>query len=208
MELDDLKKSWAALDKQLQRAPVADAGRLAELINTHKTHARRSLKSLSGLLRASVIIGIAALLIMGIIALEMPQEIKDAQVRIKTLVVMAFIAITVIVGLWWDIKSYRWIKSIRVDEMPVVEVSRRITTFKRWVKYEVVAICVWAVLFNGLYYWLMGFHNAPALLQALVIATFIVCDAVIIYVLYKKLLYKHLDNINKNIEELKDICTE
>ena len=208
MELDDLKKSWAALDKQLQRAPVADAGRLAELINTHKTHARRSLKSLSGLLRASVIIGIAALLIMGIIALEMPQEIKDAQVRIKTLVVMTFIAITVIVGLWWDIKSYRWIKSIRVDEMPVVEVSRRITTFKRWVKYEVVAICVWAVLFNGLYYWLMGFHNAPALLQALVIATFIACDAVIIYVLYKKLLYKHLDNINKNIEELKDICTE
>lgn len=208
MELDDLKKSWAALDKQLQRAPVADAGRLAELINTHKTHARRSLKSLSGLLRASVIIGIAALLIMGIIALEMPQEIKDAQVRIKTLVVMAFIAITVIVGLWWDIKSYRWIKSIRVDEMPVVEVSRRITTFKRWVKYEVVAICVWAVLFNGLYYWLMGFHNAPALLQALVIAAFIACDAAIIYVLYKKLLYKHLDNINKNIEELKDICTE
>ena len=208
MELDDLKKSWAALDKQLQRAPVADAGRLAELINTHKTHARRSLKSLSGLLRASVIIGIAALLIMGIIALEMPQEIKDAQVRIKTLVVMAFIAITVIVGLWWDIKSYRWIKSIRVDEMPVVEVSRRITTFKRWVKYEVVVICVWAVLFNGLYYWLMGFHNAPALLQALVIAAFIACDAAIIYVLYKKLLYKHLDNINKNIEELKDICTE
>lgn len=208
MELDDLKKSWAALDKQLQRAPVADAGRLAELISTHKTHARRSLKSLSGLLRASVIIGIAALLIMGIIALEMPQEIKDAQVRIKTLVVMTFIAITVIVGLWWDIKSYRWIKSIRVDEMPVVEVSRRITTFKRWVKYEVVAICVWAVLFNGLYYWLMGFHNAPALLQALVIAAFIACDAAIIYVLYKKLLYKHLDNINKNIEELKDICTE
>ena len=208
MELDDLKKSWAALDKQLQRAPVADAGRLAELISTHKTHARRSLKSLSGLLRASVIIGIAALLIMGIIALEMPQEIKDAQVRIKTLVVMTFIAITVIVGLWWDIKSYRWIKSIRVDEMPVVEVSRRITTFKRWVKYEVVAICIWAVLFNGLYYWLMNFYNAPALLQALIIMVFIVCDTLIIYLLYKKVLYKHLDSINKNIEELKDICTE
>ena len=27
-------------------------------------------------------------------------------------------------------------------------------------------------------------------------------------ILYKKVIYKHLDNIKKNIEELKDICTE
>lgn len=208
MELDDLKKSWGALDEQLQKSPVTDAKEIAKLITTYKARTCRSLKSISGLQLASVIAGIVVLLLMGAIAFAGPQETGDAREHIKVLVFMVFIAITILCGLWWDIKAYRWIKAIRVDEMPVVEVSRRVTTFKRWMKYEVIAICIWAVLFNGLYYWLMDFYNSPALLQALIIATFIVCDALIIYLLYKKVLYKHLDNINKNIEELKDICTE
>lgn len=209
MELDELKKSWNALDKHLQKSPVTDAGQLAELITTYRTRASKSLKSISNLQRASIATGVVvALLLMSIIAFAGLQEIENPQVRIKVLVFTAFIAITIIGGLWWDIKVYQWIKNIHVDEMPVVEVSRRITTFKRWTKHEVVAICIWAVLFNGLYYWLMNFYNAPALLQALIIMLFIVCDTLIIYLLYKKVLYKHLDNINKNIEELKDICTE
>ena len=209
MELDELKKSWNALDKHLQKSPVTDARQLAELITTYRTRASKSLKSISNLQRASIAIGIVvALLLMSIIAFAGLQEIENPQVRIKVLVFTAFIAITIIGGLWWDIKVYQWIKNIHVDEMPVVEVSRRITTFKRWTKHEVVAICIWAVLFNGLYYWLMNFYNDPALLQALIIMLFIVCDTLIIYLLYKKVLYKHLDNINKNIEELKDICTE
>ena len=47
-----------------------------------------------------------------------------------------------------------------------------------------------------------------ASVQALLITLFVVFDALIIYILYKKVIYKHLDNIKKNIEELKDICTE
>ena len=208
MELDDLKKSWAALDSQLQKSPMTDTDRLAELIATHKNRTRRSLKRLSGWQLTSVIMGIVALLFLIAIAFEIPKEAQNAQTHIKMMVFTAFIAITIIGGLWWDFKAYRWIKSIRVDEMPVVEVSRRVITFKRWVGREVITICIWALLFNGLYYWLMGFYNAPALLQALIIAVCLVCDALIIYLLYKKVLYKHLNDIDKNIDELKDICTE
>ena len=57
-------------------------------------------------------------------------------------------------------------------------------------------------------YWVMEYHLAPASVQALLITLFVVFDALIIYILYKKVIYKHLDNIKKNIEELKDICTE
>ena len=126
MELDELKKSWNALDKHLQKSPVTDAGQLAELITTYRTRASKSLKSISNLQRASIATGVVvALLLMSIIAFAGLQEIENPQVRIKVLVFTAFIAITIIGGLWWDIKVYQWIKNIHVDEMPVVEVSRQ-----------------------------------------------------------------------------------
>ena len=71
-----------------------------------------------------------------------------------------------------------------------------------------VKLAVKNILFNILNYWVMEYHLAPASVQALLITLFVVFDALIIYILYKKVIYKHLDNIKKNIEELKDICTE
>ena len=110
--------------------------------------------------------------------------------------------------MWWDWKTYRWNKNTRIDEMGVAEVSRRMTTFRQWTRYEVMGISIWIILFNILNYWVMEYHLAPASVQALLITLFVVFDALIIYILYKKVIYKHLDNIKKNIEELKDICTE
>ena len=57
-------------------------------------------------------------------------------------------------------------------------------------------------------YWVMEYHLMSVGVQAILITLFVVFDALIIYILYKKVIYKHLDNIKKNIEELKDICTE
>ena len=54
----------------------------------------------------------------------------------------------------------------------------------------------------------MEYHLAPAGVQVMLITLFVLFDVLIIYILYKKVIYKHLDNIKKNIEELKDICTE
>lgn len=92
--------------------------------------------------------------------------------------------------------------------MSVSEVSRRMTIFRQWTKYEVIAISAWIVLFNALNYWVMEYHLASPGLQAALITLFVVFDALIIYILYKKIIYKHLNNIKTNIEELKDICTE
>ena len=56
--------------------------------------------------------------------------------------------------------------------------------------------------------WIMDYHHKPAGAQVLLIIAFALFDVLIICLFYKKVMYKHLDNINKNIEELKDICTE
>ena len=105
MELDELKKSWNALDAQLQKEPIADEQQIKELIANYKTNTRHSLGRRGFLQRFSLGIGAVGLAI-------------------------------------------------------------------------ILLIC------------------------------YIIWDVILIYFIYKRLIYKHLDNIKKNIEELKDICTE
>ena len=54
----------------------------------------------------------------------------------------------------------------------------------------------------------MGYHLKSIGTQVVIISAFTAIDILIICILYKKGIYQHLDNIKKNIEELKDICTE
>lgn len=41
MELDELKKSWNALNEQLQKEPIADEQQITELIAGYKVHAAK-----------------------------------------------------------------------------------------------------------------------------------------------------------------------
>ena len=150
-------------------------------------------------------VGLAALLLIWLL---LPTFGLNEQLQGKIVALLGFIAISILIGMWWDWKTYRWNKDTRIDEMGVAEATRRMTTFRQWTRYEVMGISIWIILFNILNYWVMEYHLAPASVQALLITLFVVFDALIIYILYKKVIYKHLDNIKKNIEELKDICTE
>ena len=46
MELDELKKSWNRLDKQLQREPMTDEKQIARLVERYKGATGQSLKRL------------------------------------------------------------------------------------------------------------------------------------------------------------------
>ena len=43
MELDELKKSWNALDEQLKKEPIADEKQIAGMIAEYKANARKSI---------------------------------------------------------------------------------------------------------------------------------------------------------------------
>ena len=208
MELDELKKSWNALNEQLQKEPIADEQQITELIAGYKANTRKSLGRLVVIQRFSIGMGAVGLAALLLIWLLLPTFGFNEQLQGKIVALLGFIAISILIGMWWDWKTYRWNKDTRIDEMGVAEVSRRMTTFRQWTRYEVMGISIWIILFNILNYWVMEYHLAPASVQALLITLFVVFDALIIYILYKKVIYKHLDNIKKNIEELKDICTE
>ena len=208
MELDELKKSWNALNEQLQKEPIADEQQITELIAGYKANTRKSLGRLVVIQRFSIGIGTICLATLLLIWLLLPTFGFNEQLQEKIVPFLGFIAISILAGMWWDWKTYRWNKNTHIEEMSVAEVSRRMTTFRQWTKYEVMGISIWIILFNILNYWVMEYHLMSVGVQAILITLFVVCDALIIYILYKKVIYKHLDNIKKNIEELKDICTE
>ena len=67
MELDELKKSWNALNEQLQKEPIADEQQITELIAGYKANTRKSLGRLVVIQRFSIgmgAVGVAALMLI------------------------------------------------------------------------------------------------------------------------------------------------
>ena len=144
----------------------------------------------------------------GVTTEKLAQRMVNEHLQNKIAIFLAFITVTILGGMWWDWKTYLWNKNTLVDEMPVAEVSRRMSTFRYWTHYEVWAVAIWTIVFTALFYWVMDYYMLPLGVQAVLLICYIIWDVILIYFIYKRLIYKHLDNIKKNIEELKDICTE
>ena len=195
MELEELKKSWQTLDKHLQNRDITTEERVTELIACYKHKAERKLGNLMSLQRISLCIGLFILIAIGTICLLLPSLIDNTDTRTKLQVVLIFLAVTLIAG-------------GRVDLLPIAEVSRRIVKLRLWTRQEVAAISLWVLLFGGIYYWAMEFYHLPTLIQAVIIGVFILFEATVIWLLYQHLIYKNLNQIKKDIEDLKDICTE
>lgn len=64
MELDELKKSWNALDEQLKKEPIADEKQIAGMIAEYKANARKSIGRLTGWQRFSIGIGVVGLALL------------------------------------------------------------------------------------------------------------------------------------------------
>nr|WP_302829091.1 hypothetical protein [uncultured Bacteroides sp.] len=209
MELDELKKSWNILDAQLQKEPIADEERIKELIAGYKANTRLSMGRILNFQRFSLIIGVVVILLAITAAIIfLPNIVENEKWVSKLYIICGFMAVSIIGGFWWDWKTYQWNKKTEIDKMSVAEVSRRMAIFRSWTRNEVWAAAIWAVLFTTLFYWVMDYYLLPAMAQIIMISVLTIFDILIIYFIYKKMIYKHLDSINKNIEELKDICTE
>ena len=152
-------------------------------IQGKRTQKHRAPYGLATLLHRYWIVGLALLLVIWLLP-SIFQINEEWQPKINTLVI--FVGISILLGIWWDHKNYRWIRNTKIDEMPVAIVSKRMASFRRWTRYEIIAISVWVIVFNVLNYWVMGYYKASFGVQATLIAFFVLCDIAIIYLLYKK----------------------
>lgn len=201
MELDELKKTWTAMDRHLQDKSVVDENRIAELIANHKKNIENGQQRLSLMLKISLCGG--GVVLVGAVLLTVLGHLST-----NFAVLLAFVIASIVGGLYWDWRTYHWMASARMDEMTVAEASRRMLDFRRRMACEVRIVAVWAVLWSALFYWSSGYYLFPVAKQLLLAALLLLADVLVIYFLYKHMVYQHLDNIKKNIEELKDICIE
>lgn len=208
MELDELKQSWNALDNSLPPHPLTDEKKIAELLEHYRKRTGNSLRNLIGFQRFSLILGGLAMLACIIIGGLISTHIEDKTYQEKAYVLLLFFCSTMVAGIWWDYKTYRWTRMIAVDEMSVAEVSRRMVTFRRWMHYEVWAVCLWALLFDLLYCWCMDLFQYDIWVFIGMMGFLIFFEIIFIALLYYIMIYKHLNSIKRNIEELDDICTE
>lgn len=205
MELDDLKKTWNVLDKQLQKENLLDESQVAELITQHKTGASKGINRIRRWQKLSVAIGICVLLLMVLVVAFSSSLSTFGYLNSKVYALLIFLVFTVIGGMWWDIKTYNMIRKIRVDEMPVVTVIKQINTFKKWMRYELIIVCGWVIIFFALYYWNMGLYHQPFINQLLLISVFLAITFALVFLVYKKLIYNNLEDVRRNLNDLKDL---
>lgn len=201
MELDELKKTWHRLDEQLKEKPLAGEEQIARIVEQCKGQARHSLSCINGFQRWSLW-GAGAVMLVALIAAfihlpEVPAERLD-----KYYVLLAFIALSFIAALVWDFFSYRLVRDIKVDQMPVAEVARRMELFHRRTNREVVGISGWLLLCTGVQYWYYELYLWPATTQLTYVGLILLFDALLVYLLYKHLIYKPMHNAEKNIRRI------
>ena len=95
MELDELKKSWNALDAQLQKEPIADEKQIKELIANYKTNTRHSLGRLVILQRFSLGTGAVGLAVILLVWFLLPTFGFNEHLQNKIILFLIFITVTI-----------------------------------------------------------------------------------------------------------------
>ena len=123
MELDELKKSWNALDEHLKDKKLVKDEDISQLIN----HATKNINAISRLNKRLRIISLTIIALF-ILALLYDGVFPDIYYQI--------ILIALIPALGWDIFSSRYLSNTKIDEQPLVTVISRFNRMHRWVIRE------------------------------------------------------------------------
>ena len=146
MELDELKKSWNALDEHLKDKKLVKDEDISQLIN----HATKNINAISRLNKRLRIISLTIIALF-ILALLYDGVFPDIYYQI--------ILIALIPALGWDIFSSRYLSNTKIDEQPLVTVISRFNRMHRWVIRERI-IGIGFILFMAVFFffviWAIG----------------------------------------------------
>lgn len=206
MELDELRKSWNKLNEQLERKSLVNEQAISELIAKYERKADGKINEIAGWGKFSAIIGCGGFLLIIICCFFITPLLDISEEAIGHFHSYGiFFSVILLVGGWWDTRTYLWLKRTRIEELPVVKVIERINKFRQWIKYEIIALIIILILLVGLIYCTNELYQKSAMTQFIFLAFCIVILGIIIHFLYKKLIFDNLQDIRKNLDELREL---
>ena len=190
MELDELKKSWNALDEHLKDKKLVKDEEISQLIN----HATKNINEMSRLNKRLRIISLT------IIALLLFTFIYDG---VFPDIYYQIILIALVPALGWDLFSSRYLRNTSIDELPLVTVISRFNRIHRWVIRERM-IGIGFILFMAVFFFFyreVWQHGTGMIIFFFIIWT--VCIIIPLWIYRKNL--NRLREIKKNLGELKEL---
>lgn len=190
MELDELKKSWNALDEHLKDKKIVNDEEISMLIN----HATNHINAISRLNKRLRIISLTIIALF-IFALIYDGVFPDIYYQI--------ILIALIPALAWDLFSARYLSDTKIDELPLVNVISRFNHIHRWMIRERI-IGIGFIVFMATFFF---FHRQVWQHGIGMIIFFFVIWAIGLFIplwIYRKNLGR-LREIKKNLGELKEM---
>lgn len=190
MELDELKKSWNALDEHLKDKKLVDDEDITRLIK----HATESIDKMSLFNQKLRILSYIILVLLALIFI-LNNVMPDIYFQIT------FVALIPAIG--WDILSARFLTRTRIDEMPLVTVISRFNRIHRWIIRERMIGIAFMLFMAGFFFINRQVWHDGTGMMIFFFALWAVGCSIPLWI-YRKNLHR-LREIKKNLDELKEL---
>lgn len=205
MEIDELKKSWSVLNEQLSSSKLVNEQIVNSLIMERKSKANSGINKIAGWGKFSLLVGVVMSAACVFFCILLPKLGLSAEVLNNIHTFLFFLVPSLVLGFWWDLKCYMWVRDTNIEEMSILTVVGRMNKFKLWTRNEIVAVAIWIAIALSLVYYLFEFYTLPLISQVVMVSLWIILLPITGYLIYKKLIYDNLDEVKRNIAEINEL---
>lgn len=190
MELEELKKSWNALDEHLKDKELIKEDELKKLI----AHAGKGIHAIASLNIKLILISLPILFLF-----LMEVLFHNRLNPIYIIIIVAWIP-----ALCWDIVTTRFLQRTHIDEMPLIEVISRVNRIHRWtIRERLIAttfLLILAIL--SFIYWQIWQYGIGMILFFILLWG---GGLGLILWIYRKKFLNRIHEIKKNLSELNEL---
>lgn len=190
MELEELKKSWNALEEHLKERELIKEEELNRLIG----HADKGIHAMARLNIRLILLSLPILLLF----------LVEVFFHNKLNLVYIIVILSWIPALCWDIFTVRYLQRTQIDEMPLVEIIGRVNRLHRWTIRErliVIAFLLLMAILSFVHWQIWQYGWGMILFFVLLWGG----SLGIILWIYRKKFLNRIQEIEKNLGELKEL---